>query len=139
MTHKKIKGITCYYAEEREWREGKSRRKWQKYLGPLSKIIAAIDGTQEKPQYAEIFELGWPPAYFSIAQELKTIEIFNQVLSKRRQGLSIGFYLILAAVNRGGEPVSKRSMWNWFSNSTADRLCTLLHEEGSYPLVFRCV
>ena len=122
MTHKKIKGITYYYAEEREWREGKSRRKWQKYLGPLSKIIAAIEGTQEKPQYAEIFELGCPLAYYSIAQELKTIEIFNNTLSKRRQGLSIGFYLTLAAINRGIEPVSKRSMWNWFSNTVLLRL-----------------
>jgi transposase len=117
ITHKKIKGITYYYAEEREWREGRSRRKWQKYLGPLSKIIAAIDGVREKPQYAQIFELGCPAAYFNIAHELRTIDIFNKFLQKRRQGLSTGFYLTLAAVNRGIEPVSKRSMWNWFSDT----------------------
>ena len=57
ITRKKIKGITYYYAEERERRDGKSRRKWQKYLGPLHKIIEAMEGTPEKPKYAEIFQL----------------------------------------------------------------------------------
>ncbi|ODS29827.1 MAG: hypothetical protein SCARUB_03671, partial [Candidatus Scalindua rubra] len=44
LTRKRIKGITYYYAEESEWRNGRSKRIWQKYLGPLSKIIAAIEG-----------------------------------------------------------------------------------------------
>jgi transposase len=117
MTHKRIKGITYYYAEESEWKDGKSRRKWQKYLGPLSKIIAAIEGTQQKPQYAEIFELGCPAAYFTIVNEIKATQIFDSVFPKRQQGLSTGFYLTLAAVNRGIEPVSKRSMWNWFCDT----------------------
>lgn len=49
ITHKKIKGHTYYYAEESEWKDGKSRRKWQKYLGPLPKIIAAMQEKGEKP------------------------------------------------------------------------------------------
>lgn len=122
MTHKKIKGITYYYAEESEWKSGKSRRKWQKYLGPLSKIIAAIKGEEQKPQYAEIFELGCPAAYFTIADEIKATQIFDSVFSKRRQGLSTGFYLTLAGINRGIEPVSKRSMWNWFSDTVLLRV-----------------
>lgn len=117
MTHKRIKGITYYYAEESEWKNGKSRRKWQKYLGPLPKIIAAIEGVQQKPQYAEIFELGCPTAYFTIADEINTTKILDSVFPKRHQGLSTGFYLTLAAVNRGIEPVSKRSMWKWFSHT----------------------
>jgi hypothetical protein len=66
ITRKKIKGITYYYAEERERRDGKSRRKWQKYLGPLHKIIEAMEGTPEKPKYAEIFQLGEPSAYLIV-------------------------------------------------------------------------
>ena len=117
LTRKRIKGITYYYAEESERRNGKSRRKWQKYLGPLPKIIEALEGTPQKPKYAEIFQLGGPAAYLNIAEQINMIPIIDSVFPKRNQGLSIGFYLTLAAINRGIEAVSKRSMWNWFQDT----------------------
>lgn len=119
ITQKRIKGITYYYAEESERKDGRSHRKWQKYLGPLSKIIAAVEGVNSPPQpkYAEIFELGCPAAYLHIAEEIKTIQTIDSILNKRNQGLTIGFYLTLAAINRGIDPTSKRSMWSWFQNT----------------------
>ena len=45
ITKKRIKGITYYYAEESGRVDGKSKRKWQKYLGPLHRIIeTAVSG-----------------------------------------------------------------------------------------------
>jgi hypothetical protein len=117
LTRKRIKGITYYYAEESERRNGKSRRKWQKYLGPLPKIIEALEETPQKPKYAEIFQLGGPAAYLNIVEQINMIPIIDSVFPKRNQGLSIGFYLTLAAINRGIEAVSKRSMWNWFQDT----------------------
>ena len=117
LTRKRIKGITYYYAEESERRNGKSRRKWQKYLGPLPKIIEALEGRPQKPKYAEIFQLGGPAAYLNIAEQINMIPIIDSVFPKRNQGLSIGFYLTLAAINRGIKAVSKRSMWNWFQDT----------------------
>jgi transposase len=117
LTRKRIKGIAYYYAEESERRNGKSRRKWQKYLGPLPKIIEALEGRPQKPKYAEIFQLGGPAAYLNIAEQINMIPIIDSVFPKRNQGLSIGFYLTLAAINRGIEAVSKRSMWNWFQDT----------------------
>ena len=117
ITHKKIKGKIYYYAEESEWREGKPQRKWQKYLGSLPKIITAMQGEGEKPQYAEIFQLGAPAAYWRMAEECQMVTILDTTLPKRRQGLSIGFYLTLAAMNRAIQPVSKRSMWRWFQKT----------------------
>ena len=117
LTRKRIKGIIYYYAEESEWKNGRSKRIWQKYLGPLSKIITAMEGVMNKPEYAEIFQLGGPAAYLNIIEEFKIKEIIDSVFPKREQGLSIGFYLILAAVNRGIEAVSKRSMWKWFQET----------------------
>ncbi len=35
LMHKKISGNTYYYAEQRVWKDGKSRRQWQKYLGTI--------------------------------------------------------------------------------------------------------
>ena len=117
LTKKKIKGITYYYAEECQRVNGKPKRKWQKYLGPLNKIIAAVDGQREKPIHAEIFELGGVAAYWNIVQKINILSIFENNFPKRDQGLSIGFYLILAAINRGLDAVSKRAMWNWFQNT----------------------
>ena len=124
MTRKRIKGITYYYAEESERVNGKPRRKWQKYLGSLQKIIEAVEGPSPKPTHAEIFQLGEPAAYLSIAEKINMIPIIDSVLPKRNQGLSIGFYLTLAAINRGIDPVSKRSMWNWFQDTILFRVFT---------------
>lgn len=117
MTQKKIKGITYYYAEEREWTNGRSCRKWQKYLGSLSKIMSAVDGAPQQPHCAEIFELGCSAAYLQVAEQLNTIEVINSLFPKREQGLSLGLYLTIAAINRGVEVTSKRSMWKWFQQS----------------------
>jgi len=122
LTRKQIKGITYYYAEERERINGRPRRKWQKYLGPLSKIIATVEGKPQRPKYAEIFQLGAPAAYLYVIEKFKMTEILDSIFSKRSQGLSIGFYLMLAATNRGIEAVSKKSMWNWFQNTIFLRL-----------------
>ena len=117
LTRKKIKRITYYYAEESERRDGKSRRKWQKYLGSLNKIIEAVEGEPPKPEYAEIFQLGGPAAYLNASEQINMMKILDSVLPKRNQGPSVGFYLTLAAINRGIEAVSKRSMWHWFQNT----------------------
>jgi len=117
MTHKKIKGITYYYAEECGRINGKVKRLWQKYLGNIEKIIAAIESPIKKPKYAEIFHLGNPAACLNTVEIFNMIRIIDSVLPKRSQGLSIGFYLILAAVNRCIEATSKHSMWKWFKNT----------------------
>ena len=117
MARKRIKGIIYYYAEEREWKNGKSRRIWQKYLGPLSKIIAAVEGKPSKPTHAEIFQFGTPAAYLNVTEQFHIMEIIDKVFPKRNQGLSMGFYLMLAAINRGINAVSKRSMWKWYQDT----------------------
>ena len=45
------------------------------------------------------------------------VSILDDILPKRQQGLSLGFYLTLAAMNRAIQPVSKRSMWQWFQET----------------------
>jgi len=45
------------------------------------------------------------------------IEETDKLCPKRDQGLSIGEYLAIAAINRAILPNSKRSMWEWFSQT----------------------
>ncbi len=117
ITHKKISGNTYYYAEQRVWKDGKSRREWQKYLGTIDRIIDAVEGKHLTPGYAVLFELGGVAAYLNIAREIQMVEKIDSMLPKRKQGLSIGEYLLIAVINRGLEAVSKRSMWSWFQDT----------------------
>jgi transposase len=117
IMHKNISGKTYYYAEQRVWKDGKSRREWQKYLGTIDRIIDAVEGKHLAPGYAVLFELGGVASYLSIAKEIQMVEKINSLLPKRKQGLSIGEYLLIAAINRGLEAVSKRNMWTWFQDT----------------------
>ena len=117
IMHKKIHGKTYYYAEQRVWKDGKSRREWQKYLGTIDRIIDAVEGNHLAPDHAVLFELGGVASYLSLAKEIQLVEKIDHMLPKRKQGLSIGEYLLIATINRGLEAVSKRSMWSWFQNT----------------------
>ena len=117
---KKIGGKTYYYYSRWGWVDGKCRRLWQKYLGKLEDIAKAVDGGPA-PQYAEVFEFGLPTAMWAEAQRQEVALHTDRLCPKRRQGLSVGEYLAVAAVNRAVEPVSKRAMWDWFSQTTLRR------------------
>ncbi len=117
LTKKVINGQTYYYAEQRVWKEGKSKRKWQKYLGSINSILQAVEGHKPCIEYSIIFELGSIAAYLYYAEELNIEAQIDSLLPKRQQGLSIGKYLLTAAINRGLHPVSKQSLWNWFEQT----------------------
>ena len=117
LTRKRIKGSVYYYAEECERKNGKVKRKWQKYLGSAEKILQAVTQSGPSPLCADIFSLGSPAAYLRIVEDYGVMQIIDNVLPKRNQGLSHGFYLTLAGINRGFDPVSKNSMWQWFQST----------------------
>jgi transposase len=113
---KKISGRTYYYYSHWEWVDGKCRRVWQKYLGTLENIAKAIDGGPA-PLYAEIFQWGLPTALWKECCLANVTEEIDKLCPKRDQGLSTGEYLAIAAMNRAICPNSKRSMWEWFSQT----------------------
>lgn len=130
ITRKRLKGITYYYAEERMWQDGKSKRKWQKYLGPVERIIKAVEGETGNPEYAVIFDFGGPASYMKIAEEIKVVETIDSLTPKKKQGLSIGEYILFAVINRGLKAVSKRSMWNWFKDTILVTLFPAVNKES---------
>jgi len=121
LEKKQINGKTYYYCTEWAWVNGKSKRLWQKYLGKLQDIVAAVEGAGTSPVYAEVFEWGLPAALWIESNTAKIIETIDNACSKREQGLSTGEYLTIAAINRAMSPASKRSMWDWFSKTTLIR------------------
>ena len=116
LESKQISGRTYYYYSKWAWVNGKCRRIWQKYLGTLENIAKAIDGGPT-PLYAEIFQWGLPIALWKECCMSGVKEKTDRLCPKREQGLSVGEYISIAAINRAICPNSKRSMWEWFSQT----------------------
>jgi transposase len=115
---KKINGHIYYYYSGWGWVNGKCRRQWQKYLGKLEDIVQACEGGGPAPCYAEVFQWGLPTALWNETITANIIGKTDELCPKRDQGLSTGQYLAMAAINRAIRPCSKRSMWQWFSQTT---------------------
>lgn len=118
LEKKAIKGHTYYYYSRWENVNGKCRRTWQKYLGKLEDIVKAVEGGCPAPQYAELFDWGLPFILWQESRKARIVEHVDAQCPKRRQGLSIGEYIALAAVNRAIQPKSKHAFFEWFSNTT---------------------
>lgn len=119
LTKKKIKGKIYLYIEERAWIDGKSRRTWQKYLGPEEKIkeleISGILSKGKPNIRVKSIEFGISAATWKIADEIGLINIIDGKINKSRdQNLSVGAYLVIAAINRCVAPCSKSKLANWF-------------------------
>ncbi len=110
---KKISGGTYYYYSKWAWVDGKCRRVWQKYLGTLENIAKAVEGGPA-PLYAEIFQWGLPVAFWKECCVAEVKKETDKLCPKRDQGLSVGDYITIAAINRAICPNSKRYMWDWF-------------------------
>ena len=117
LESKKINGRTYYYYSEWGWKDGKCRRIWQKYLGKPKDIVEAVQAGGPPPLHAEVFQWGLPCALWKEVVRARIVEEIDALCPKREQGLSTGQYMAVAAVNRAIRPKSKRSMWEWFSQT----------------------
>ena len=121
---KKIKGKNYYYAVESQRVNGKPRTVNQIYLGPVEQLIAAKTQaeTPTPPKEVAVFEFGLEAACFNVADKLNIVQLIDEMVPKRDQGLSLGQYLLIAAISRAVEPISKRACWDWFQQTCLPRL-----------------
>jgi transposase len=118
---KRVNGHTYYYYSKWARVDNRCRRVWQKYLGKLEDIVAAVQGGGPAPIAAEVFQWGLPQALWQEATRAQLVALIDRHCRKRRQGLTTGQYLVIAALNRAISPRSKRSMWHWFSQTVLRR------------------
>jgi transposase len=121
LEKKRIKGHTYYYYSKWGRVGGRCRRLWQKYLGKPEDILHAVEGRGPAPQYAEVFHFGLAE---TLAKECRLANIIDKVnthCAKRQQGLSVGAYIAMAALNRAMHPLSKSAMFDWFTRTTLRR------------------
>lgn len=121
---KKKKGQVYYYLVESARIDGKPRIVHQKYLGRAEHIAAAMVAPPDldTPKYSVVLEFGAVMALYDVAKRLGVVELINQVAPKRAQGLSIGEYMLIAAINRAVDPTSKSKVAPWFAKTFLDRV-----------------
>jgi len=117
LIKKKIKGKTYLYLAKSARINGKPRRVWQKYLGPEDKIDEDLDLSTEPKCTVSTFDFGLPIVLMQLVNRLNLVEIVNSVANKRAQGLSVGHYVVLAAINRCVKPTTKAKIRSWFEHT----------------------
>ena len=125
LTPKVIDGHTYYYARYCQRVNGKPRIVRQVYLGKVEDLVAAVDQAQRPlaPLETVVAAFADVTALFDIAQRLDLVALLDSILpGKRRQGLSAGQYLLLAAINRAVAPSSKLRFADWYRQTTLTRL-----------------
>lgn len=128
LTRKILKGRAYYYLRECRWVNGKPKIVRQEYIGPADKVVERLqaNSTPAKPARIKSYEFGAVAALLSLATELKLVQLIDRHVGGRyRKGLSVGAYLLVAAINRCVQPCSKAKMRRWYQSTVLPRLLPL--------------
>ena len=127
LVTKNIKGRDYYYLVESKRVDGKPKYRNQVYLGPVDTVHRKLrEGfSTPEPLYSKVFEFGGIAALYDIALRLDVIPLIDSICPKRNQGLSIGTYLLLAAINRATDPSSKSQFAEWFEQTFLSRVMSV--------------
>jgi transposase len=124
LTRKLVKGRPYYYVRHCQRVDGQPKIVKTTYLGSLENILQSLESahTPPSPQTAEVLAFGDVAALYDQALELDLVRLVDTQLPKREQGLSVGQYLLLAALNRAAAPTSKAQLAHWYRQSILTRL-----------------
>jgi transposase len=124
LCKKVIRHHPYWYARECQRVEGKPRIVWQKYLGKAEAIVGALEaaGPAPKPREVVLAEFGAAAALYDLTTKLDLIATIDRHAGKRTQGVSVGTYLTLAALNRCLAPTSKARFAEWYAGTSLRRL-----------------
>jgi len=115
------KGHAYYYLQENQRIGGKVKRVWQIYLGSETTFKEHTAMILAPTFSITNFSFGLPVALMQVAEKLDLISIIDRYAPKRKQGLSVGQYVVLAALNRCIKPVSKEQLRGWFETTYLQR------------------
>lgn len=120
ITKKLVNGHPYYYVRECQRVDGKPKIIWQQYLGRPEDIAKRLDALKQVT--VETFAFGLPAALYAQAERIGLIALIDSHCPKRAQGLSVGQYLALAAINRVCKPTSKQQIGEWHQHTVLRRL-----------------
>jgi len=101
----------------------------------VQRTAAAPQGAMPTLHTVQPREFGASALFYTVAQELGLLELINAYVPPappgRRTSLSVGHYLLLAALNRATWPKSKRAFAEWYQGTVLARLVPAAAEELS--------
>ncbi|MDR0571804.1 MAG: hypothetical protein LBG48_03065, partial [Rickettsiales bacterium] len=124
LTKRKSGQNTYYYLARSVRKNGVSSQEILQSFGTAENIAATFQRINDdakddtlKPNYCKIYQFGAVTALLDIANRLEIAETIDKYAPKRLQGLSVGEYMVLAAINRAVEPTSKNTFFGWFNKT----------------------
>jgi len=122
---RKSRGKTYWYIVESRRVNGKPRPVVLAYLGKAEDLLARLAGQREFE--VKSYSHGDTAALLHIAQELDVVSIINRHVGARGHGkpikrndLSTGASLLLAAIGRACRPTSKRGWYQWCETTSLE-------------------
>ena len=133
IQRKIVHGHPDYYLVESRRVNGRPRPVVLQYLGSAETLLQRLQQPQTEPTRARVSPFGSIAALYDLAQQLRLVELIDHHAPKRRQGPSLGQYLLVAAVNRCVAPTSKRQMPAWLRRTPMLRWLGLSAQQFSAP------
>ena len=112
-----VRGHAYYYLVESRRVNGRPRPVILQYLGSANTLWQRLQQASAPPLRARVRHWGGVAALYDLAQQLQLIELIDEVVPKRKQGPSLGQYLLIAAINRCLAPTSKLQMPAWLRST----------------------
>lgn len=134
IKNKRGKNIYYYYSKSSRVKldpndEGKTRNTGKSkvvteniYLGKAEEILKKMK-ENEGPTTVRKEEFGLPLSLWQMAKKIGLVEIIDNHVPKRNQGISIGEYITLAAISRiSPNPVSKNKISSWIKKTALNKI-----------------
>ena len=125
ITKRKKGNNYYYYVVECQRVNGKPRIVKQIYLGTIKRILQKFEqplGKPDIPEEVDHKDFGNIAALLSIAEKIELVQIIDKHSKKRNQGISVGSYMLLGAVNRAISPKSKSGIAAWYEETILPRI-----------------
>ena len=124
LIKKTINGNQYYYIVDSKRINGKPTHVNQVYLGSVNEVLQRLkEGAgAASPLHSTVLEFGATAALFDLARRLNVVALIDGLAGKRQQGVSVGTYLLLAAINRAVAPTSKNMLADWYEKTILSRL-----------------
>ena len=118
LIKKTSKYSTYYVIAESKRVDGKPRIVKQWYLGTIEKLIEMAEGgAREEVRQIDCVDEGGVAALCKVADDIGVRDIVNSICSKRKQGMSVGDYILIAALNRALAATSKSKVKEWVDST----------------------
>jgi transposase len=118
LVRKTVRKHQYWYLVESRRVDGKPRIVWQRYLGKAEDIAQKLAAVRE----TEVYDFGAVAATLAVAHILDLEAIVNRHAQKRRQGIPVGRFILLAVLNRIVAPRSKAQIGTWHDTTVLRRL-----------------